>query len=48
MKKNGDQASGGTYGTRVQNVRAYLLKTAWTFVLLCGKHVKLAQLPSIT
>ena len=32
-EKNGDQASGGTYRTRVQNVMANLSKTAWTLVL---------------
>ena len=35
----GDQVSGWTCRICVQNFRVYLLKTAWTFKLLCGKHV---------
>ena len=39
--------STGTYRIRLQNLRIYLPKTAWTFGLLCGKQVKFASLPLI-
>ena len=41
-KKNGDQVSGWTRRTCLQNFTVYLSKTAWTFRLLCGKHVYFA------
>ena len=44
----GDQVSGWTCRICVQNFRVYLLKTAWTFKLLCGKHVYFTQLLEIT
>ena len=46
-KTPGGQASGWTHRTRVQNFRVYLLKTAWTFGLLCRKHVKFCELPKL-
>ena len=36
-KKNVGQVSGWACRTCVQNFRVYLLRTAWTFGLLCGK-----------
>ena len=44
----GGQVSGWTCGTCVQNCRVYLVKTGWTFGLLCGKHVYFTYIVSCT